>query len=124
MDKPRGEKRVASWQNIPFWQWKTFQTHLTLCDHHGLDCNEVCKFTVNRKRRKQGGPDAADVGNKTPSGGPFCMKCQVSLESVVRVLRSIWQNVKNFEVCDMGQNKVLFQFEDENDLDIVLLLSP
>ena len=40
------------------------------------------------------------------------------------MLRSVWRTAKNFEVCDLGENKALFQFEDENDLDRVLLLSP
>ena len=56
--------------------------------------------------------------------GKFCTKRRVSLESVARVLKSVWQTEKNFEVCDMGYNKVLFQFEDEKDLDRVLLLGP
>ena len=56
--------------------------------------------------------------------GKFCTKRCVGVESVVRVLKSVWQTEKNFEVCDMGDNKVLFQFEDEKDLDRVLLLSP
>ena len=56
--------------------------------------------------------------------GKFCTKRRVSLESVARVLKSVWHTEKNFEVCDMGDNKVLFQFEDEKDLDRVLLLSP
>ncbi|KAK9998771.1 hypothetical protein SO802_018374 [Lithocarpus litseifolius] len=56
--------------------------------------------------------------------GKFCTKRRVSLESVARVLKSVWRTEKNFEVCDMGENKVLFQFEDEKDLDRVLLLSP
>lgn len=56
--------------------------------------------------------------------GRFCMKRRVSLELVARVLRSVWRTMKNFKVCDMGENKVLFLFEDENDLDRVLLLSP
>lgn len=54
----------------------------------------------------------------------FCMKRRVSLELVARVLKSVWWTEWNFEVCDMGENKVLFQFEDEKDLDRVLLLNP
>ena len=56
--------------------------------------------------------------------GKFCTKRRVSLESVARMLKSVWRTEKNFKVCDMGDNKVLFQFEDEKDLDRVLLLSP
>lgn len=45
--------------------------------------------------------------------GKFYTKRRVNLESVARVLKSVWRTEKNFEVCDMGDNKVL-----------VLLLSP
>ena len=56
--------------------------------------------------------------------GKFCTKRRVSLESVTRVLKSVWRTEKNFEVSDMGDNKVFFRFEEAKDLDRVLLLSP
>ena len=56
--------------------------------------------------------------------GKFYTKRRVSLESVARVLKFIWRTEKNFEVSDMGDNKVLFRFEEAKDLDTVLLLSP
>ena len=56
--------------------------------------------------------------------GKFCTKRWVSLESVARVLRSVWRTENNFEVCDLGNNKVLFQFICKDDMDRVLLLSP
>ena len=56
--------------------------------------------------------------------GKFCTKRRVNLESVARVLKAVWRTEKNFEVCDMGDNKVLFCFEEARDLDRVLLLSP
>lgn len=40
--------------------------------------------------------------------GKFCTKRRVNLESVARVLKSIWKTQRNFEVCDMGENKVRF----------------
>ncbi|KAK9993454.1 hypothetical protein SO802_023157 [Lithocarpus litseifolius] len=56
--------------------------------------------------------------------GKFCAKRRVNLESVARVLRTVWRTEKNFEVSDMGENKVLFLFQKEKDMDRVLLLSP
>ncbi|XP_075645352.1 uncharacterized protein At4g02000-like [Castanea sativa] len=56
--------------------------------------------------------------------GKFYTKRRVSLDLVARVLKSLWRTEKNFKVCDMGENKILFQFEDEEDLDRVLLLNP
>ena len=56
--------------------------------------------------------------------GKFCTKRRVNLESVARVLRTVWRTEKNFEVSDVGENKVLFLFQQEEDLDRVLMLSP
>lgn len=56
--------------------------------------------------------------------GKFCTKRRVSLESVSTVLKAVWRTKKNFEVSDMGGNKVLFRLENAKDLDRVLLLSP
>lgn len=67
-------------------------------------------------------PPTTDTG--LVLAGRFCTKRRVSLESVARVLKSIWKTEKNFEVSDMGDNKVLFRFEEAKDLDRVLLLSP
>lgn len=36
----------------------------------------------------------------------------------------VWRTKKNFELHDMGENKVLFQFGLKEDLDKVLLLGP
>lgn len=54
----------------------------------------------------------------------FCTKRRVNMESVARVLKMVWRTEKNFEVYDMVDNKVLFQFGIKEDLDKVLLLSP
>ena len=56
--------------------------------------------------------------------GKFCTKRRINLESVARVLRSVWKTQQNFEVSDLGENKVLFLFQSMDDLDRVLLLSP
>ena len=56
--------------------------------------------------------------------GKFCTKRRINLESVARVLRSVWKTQQNFKVSDLGENKVLFLFQSMDDLDRVLLLSP
>ena len=43
---------------------------------------------------------------------------------MTKVLKSVWRTENNFEVSDMGDNKVLFQFKEAKDLDRVLLLNP
>ncbi|XP_023880262.1 uncharacterized protein LOC111992626 [Quercus suber] len=54
----------------------------------------------------------------------FFTKRRVNLESVARVLRSIWKTAQNFELSDLGDNKALFLFQNEDDADKVLLLGP
>ena len=53
--------------------------------------------------------------------GKFCTKCRVNLEAVGRALRSVWRTKRDFEISDMGENRVLFLFQDKEDLDRVLL---
>lgn len=62
--------------------------------------------------------------NELVMAGKFCMKRRVNLESVARALKLMWKTKRNFEVYDMGENKVLFKFKKREDMDRVLLLSP
>ncbi|KAK7833188.1 hypothetical protein CFP56_025705 [Quercus suber] len=39
--------------------------------------------------------------------GKFCTKRKINLESVARVLRSVWRAEHNFEVNDLGENKMV-----------------
>lgn len=55
--------------------------------------------------------------------GKFCTKRRINLELAVRVLRSVWRVEHNFEVSDMGENKVMFLFQTKEDMERVLLLS-
>lgn len=45
----------------------------------------------------------------------FYTKRRVNTESVARVLKTVWRTEKNFEVYDMVDNKVLFQFGVKKD---------
>nr|XP_023912495.1 uncharacterized protein LOC112024087 [Quercus suber] len=56
--------------------------------------------------------------------GKFFTKLRVNLESVARVMRSIWKTNQNFEVSVLGDNKALFLFQNEDDADKVLLQGP
>ncbi|KAK7849188.1 hypothetical protein CFP56_003381 [Quercus suber] len=56
--------------------------------------------------------------------GKFCTKRRVNLESVARVLKSVWKTENNFEVSDLGENKVMFLFQTKDDMDRVLFLCP
>ncbi|XP_075650037.1 uncharacterized protein LOC142620563 [Castanea sativa] len=56
--------------------------------------------------------------------GKFYTKRKVNLESVARVLKSVWKTENNFEVSDLGENKVMFLFQKRDDMDRVLFLCP
>ena len=53
--------------------------------------------------------------------GKFCTKRRVNLEAIGRAIRSVWRTKRDFEVSDMGENRVLLLFQDKEDLDRVLL---
>ena len=54
----------------------------------------------------------------------FYTKRRINLESVARVLKTIWKIERNFEVCYLGENRALFQFEKRDNLEKVVLLGP
>jgi len=56
--------------------------------------------------------------------GKFCTKRRINLELVAKVLRVVWRVEHNFEVSDLGENKVMFLFQTNEDMEGVLLLSP
>ena len=45
----------------------------------------------------------------------------MNLEAIGRAIRSVWGTKRDFEVSDMGENRVLLLFQDKEDLDRVLL---
>ena len=55
--------------------------------------------------------------------GKFCTKRRINLDSVVRVMRSVWRTEHDFEVSDLGENKVMFLFQKKEDMEKVLLTS-
>ena len=56
--------------------------------------------------------------------GKFFTRRRVNLESVTRMLKSMWKMKNIFEVNDLGKNKVMFLFQTKDDMDKVLFLSP
>ena len=56
--------------------------------------------------------------------GKFYTKRRVNLEAIGRALRSVWRTKRDFEVSDLGENRVLFLFQIKKDLDKVLLQGP
>ena len=68
--------------------------------------------------------DAPVTESNRVLAGKFFTKRRVNLESVARVLRSIWKMNQSFEVSDLGNNKALFLFQNEDDVDKVRLQGP
>lgn len=89
---------------------------------------EITKHCVGLKLSEREGNevDLAPIVRKHGYvlAGKFCMKRRVNLESVVRVLKTVWRTKENFKVYDMGNNKAIFHFSLKEDLDKVLLLGP
>ena len=46
------------------------------------------------------------------------------MESVLRTLKSLWKTKNSFDICDLGSNVVLVLFDDEDDLDHILMRGP
>ena len=56
--------------------------------------------------------------------GKFYTKRRVNLEAIGRALHSVWRTKQDFEVSDLGENRVLFSFQTKEDLGRVLLQGP
>ena len=41
----------------------------------------------------------------------------LSMEAIARTFKLLWRTLKGFEVRDMGNHKVLFEFSDLSDVD-------
>ena len=63
--------------------------------------------------------DAPMTESNRVLAGKFFTKWHVNLESVARVLRSIWKTNQSFEVSDLGDNTALFLFQNKDDADKV-----
>lgn len=46
------------------------------------------------------------------------------MEAVLRMLKSMWKIEKSFDVRDLGSNVVLVLFNEEYDLDHILMCGP
>lgn len=46
------------------------------------------------------------------------------METILRMLKSMWKTEKSFDVRDLGSNMVLVLFNEEYDLDHILMCGP
>lgn len=56
--------------------------------------------------------------------GKFLTHRVVNVEVVARTFKPLWRMWKGFDICDMGENKLVFDFKNENDLERVLEHEP
>ena len=54
----------------------------------------------------------------------FFTKHVINVEVVTRTFKQLWRTEKGFSARDMGDNLLLFEFEDEVDLERVLFSEP
>jgi hypothetical protein len=48
----------------------------------------------------------------------------INVEAITRTFKPLWRAEKGFSARDMGDNIILFEFEEKADLERVLLLEP
>ena len=54
----------------------------------------------------------------------FLTKRLTNIEAVARTFKSLWRTQRDFKMKDMGENVMVFEFEDECDLERVLEHEP
>ena len=86
--------------------------------------NKWAKLKLSEREGCEVDIDPPGVNQGLVLAGKFCTKRRVNLEVIGRALRSVWRTKSDFEVSDMGENRVLFLFQEKEDLDRVLLQGP
>lgn len=52
--------------------------------------------------------------------GRFLTRKVVNVESAARTFRPLWRSVKGFNIRDLGNNRMVFYFQDHVDIERVL----
>ena len=64
------------------------------------------------------------TGNGKVLVAKFFTKRRINMEAVLRTLKSMWKTEKSFDVRDLGSNMALVLFDEEYDLDHILMRGP
>ena len=64
------------------------------------------------------------TGNGKVLVAKFFTKRRINMEAVLCTLKSMWKTEKSFDVRDLGSNMVLVLFDEEYDLDHILMRGP
>lgn len=86
--------------------------------------NKWAKLKLSEREGCEVDIDPPGVNQGLVLVGKFCTKRRANLEAIGRALRSVWRTKSDFEVSDMGENRVLLLFQEKEDLDRVLLQGP
>jgi hypothetical protein len=68
--------------------------------------------------------EPSNKGDTHPLAAKFFTRRVINVEAVTRTFRPLWRSEKGFTARDMGENIILFEFEDEADLKRVLMSEP
>lgn len=85
-----------------------------LCDRLSLTSKEECRVDLSGTAGVSRGLLAAK----------FLTKRVLNLEAVLRTLKSLWRATSGLKGRDMGDNRVLFMFNDTLDMDRVIVNGP
>mgnify|MGYP000955685092 CR=1 FL=1 len=86
--------------------------------------NKCANLKILERERSEVDLALPGVNQGLVLAGKFCTKRRVNLEAIGRALRSVWRTKREFDVSDMGENRVLFLFQEKEDLYKVLLQGP
>ena len=62
--------------------------------------------------------------NRVLLAGKFLTHRVANVEAVARNFKPFWRTWGGFDICDMGENKPIFEFVNENDLERALEHKP
>ena len=64
------------------------------------------------------------TGNGKVLVAKFFTKRRIDMEAILRTLKSMWKTKKSFDIGDLSSNMVLILFDEEYDLDHILMHGP
>uniref|UniRef100_A0A2N9F8H0 Reverse transcriptase domain-containing protein n=1 Tax=Fagus sylvatica TaxID=28930 RepID=A0A2N9F8H0_FAGSY len=77
------------------------------------------------------GPESVSIpvsstrqNNRDTIAAMFLTRRRINIDAVARTFRPLWRTEKDFSIRDMGDNKALFMFEDEIDVERVMQHGP
>uniref|UniRef100_A0A2N9IMR2 Reverse transcriptase domain-containing protein n=1 Tax=Fagus sylvatica TaxID=28930 RepID=A0A2N9IMR2_FAGSY len=82
------------------------------------------KFTLTRSEEEKFQLSTPDEERKPTLAAKFFTRRVINIEAVTRTFKPLWRSDRGFSARDLGENMVLFEFEDSADVERVLLHEP